>query len=85
MTPSINRLADSALALGRYMLDCEFELVREEFARADIDNLSQFKRWVTGYMYYNALVCVCIGGEAEINTRLEADWEELVVWAAATA
>jgi hypothetical protein len=83
MTPSINRLADSALALGRYLLDAEFDLIRDEFVNTDIDNLSQFKRWVTGYMYFNALVCVCAGNEAEINIQLEADWEELVVAAAA--
>jgi len=32
---------------------------------------------VTGYMYYNALVCVCGGNEQDINTQLEADYEEL--------
>jgi hypothetical protein len=79
MTPSINRLADSAEALGNYILDCEFELVREEFASAGITDHVFFKRWVTGYMYYNALVCACGGAEQAINNRLEADWEELVV------
>ena len=42
MTPSINRLAESAKELGEYVQECEFELVREEFGNAPIANFSQF-------------------------------------------
>jgi hypothetical protein len=78
MTPSINRLADSARDLGKYYIELEWDLVEEEFVGAGITDLEQFKRWVTGYMYYNALVCFCAGNEAEINSQLEADYEELL-------
>lgn len=77
MTPSINRLAESAKALGEYIQECEFELVREEFGNAPIANFSQFARWVTGYMYYNALVCACGGNEQNINNALAQAYDEL--------
>lgn len=77
MTPSINRLAESAKALGEYIQECEFELVREEFGNAPIANFSQFSRWVTGYMYYNALVCACGGNEQNVVAALEQAYDEL--------
>lgn len=77
MTPSINRLADSAKALGQYILEHEWELMEDEFLRADINTLEQFKRWVTGYQYYNALVCDSGGQLDQINSQLEEDWEDL--------
>ena len=79
MTPSINRLAGAAYELGQYILDAEWETVVDEFADAGITNHKQFKSWVTGYMYYNALVCVCEGNELKLNRQLEDDFEELVV------
>jgi len=78
MTPSINRLAHSAQALGNYVLNREFNLVEDEFVRSGITDLSQFRRWVTGYMYYDALVCVCNGNEQDILTRLGEDFAELM-------
>lgn len=78
MTPSINRLADSAQALGNYVLNHEFDLVEDEFVRSGITDLSQFRRWVTGYMYYDALVCVCNGNEQDIVTQLDEDFAELM-------
>lgn len=78
MTPSINRLANSAKALGEYILESEFELIEEEFVNAGITDLSQFRRWVTGYMYYNALVCVCNGNEQDIITQLDEDFFTLL-------
>jgi hypothetical protein len=77
MTPSINRLAYHSKALGEYILSSEWDLVEEEFVDGGITSLEQFRSWVTGYMYYNALVCVCGGNEQDINTQLEADYEEL--------
>lgn len=77
MTPSVNRLHDSATALGKYMLECEYDLVCDEFQNTPIRDLEQFKRWVTGYMYYHAVVCACADHPAEINAQLEQDWEEL--------
>lgn len=77
MTPSINRLAESAKALGEYIQECEFELVREEFDNADISCFEQFVMWVTGYMYYNALVCACGGNEQNINNALVQAYDEL--------
>lgn len=79
MTPSINRLAESAKELGEYIQECEFELVREEFAtwQDTIADFEQFARWVTGYMYYNALVCACGGNEQNINNALVQAYDEL--------
>jgi len=79
MTPSINRLAESAKELGEYIQECEFELVREEFATLQdtIADFEQFARWVTGYMYYNALVCACGGNEQNINNALAQAYDEL--------
>ena len=77
MTPSINRLADSAKALGEYIQECEFELVREEFDPAYITSFEQFARWITGYMYYNALVCACGGNEQNIYNALVQAYDEL--------
>jgi hypothetical protein len=79
MTPSINRLAFSAKALGEYILEAEFSLLEDEFINAGITDLSQFLLWVTGYMYYNALVCVCEGNEQAILDQLTEDWVDLAV------
>jgi hypothetical protein len=79
MTPSINRLAAAAEALGAYILDAEYTQVREDFNNVDVPSLDSFKEWVTNYQYYNALVCVCGGQIYDINTALQADYEELVV------
>ena len=84
MTPSINRLAESAKALGLYSLDAEWDLVREEFDHTAIINFEQFSRWVTGYMYYNALVCACGGSEQNIIAALEHGYDELVSIASVT-
>ena len=79
MTPSINRLAAAAEALGAYILDAEYTQVREDFNDSDVTSLDSFKEWVTDYQYYNALVCACGGQIDDINTELQNDYEELVV------
>ena len=79
MTPSINRLAAAAEALGAYILDAEYTQVREDFNDSDVISLDSYKEWVTNYQYYNALVCVCGGQIDDINAALQADYEELVV------
>jgi hypothetical protein len=81
MTPSINRLADSASELGAYILDAEFELVEEQFVGAGPMDFEQFTRWVTGYMYYNAVVCVCGGQIDKITNWLRGAYCELTALA----
>lgn len=77
MTPSINRLADSAKGLGQYYADLEFDLLVDEFVNAGPMPLKQFLRWVTGYRYYDAIVCICGGNEAEVVGQLTEDYKEL--------
>jgi len=80
MTPSINLLAESALELGNYYIDCEFELVEDEFVNAgeSVDTLEKFKEWVQGYQYYHCLVCICAGNKTAIDSELEANYDELL-------
>jgi len=85
MTPSINRLAVAAEALGAYILDAEYTQVREDFNDSDVTSLDSFKEWVTNYQYYNALVCACGGQIGDIDNELRNDYEELVVDFARTA
>lgn len=77
MTPSINRLSASAVNLGTYILEHEWDLLVDEFTGAGEMDFDQFTRWVTGYMYYDALVCKCSGQIGEIMVQLEQDFEEL--------
>ena len=79
MTPSINRLAASAEALGAYILDAEYILLRDDFSLKRTPDLASFKEWAEDYQYYNALVCVCGGQIGDIDSQLQADYEELVV------
>jgi hypothetical protein len=78
MTPSINRLAASAKDLGRYILDSEWELMQDEFNNSGIETCEQFMRWVTGYQYYNALVCVVGGNEMVLSIQLQDDFYRLM-------
>lgn len=78
MTESINRLANSAKELGQYILSSEFDLLQEEYlAHEPALSLEEFIVWVKGYMYYNALACVCYGIEPDITIELKKDYEEL--------
>ena len=79
MTPSINRLAAAAEALGAYILDAEYVMVRDDFSLKRTPDLDTFKEWVTDYQYYNALVCACGGQIGDIDIELRNDYEELVV------
>lgn len=81
MTPSINRIAYSAQVLGEYLLEQEFKVVREQFDQDCITTFSQFRRWVTGYTYYHALVCTTGGNEQNINNALIHAYDELLVTA----
>lgn len=76
MTPSINRLAESAKALGAYILDAEFELVRDEFFCSDVDSYEEYEEWVTKFQYYNAVVCAYGGQIDNIRVRLQKDYFE---------
>ena len=78
MTPSINRLANSSKELGEYILESEFDLLEKQYlARESALSLEEFIVWVKGYMYYNALVCICNGTESDITVQLEEDYEDL--------
>jgi hypothetical protein len=81
MTPSINRLAESAKALGQYIWYSEFGLVEDKFLYnsdlAETQTFEKFCNWVQGFNYYHAVVCMCEGQEAGIKAQLEADYEEL--------
>ncbi|MGA1564493.1 MAG: hypothetical protein ACO35C_07775, partial [Pontimonas sp.] len=61
-------------------IDCEFELVEDEFVNAgeSVDTLEKFKEWVQGYQYYHCLVCICAGNKTVIDSKLEADYDELL-------
>ena len=81
MTPSINRLAHSAYELGAYIMDAEFDVLEEQFVGAGLMDFEQFTRWVTGYMYYNALACICAGTNDKIMYRLRKDYDALTALA----
>lgn len=80
MTPSINRLAESARILGQYICRTEFDLVEDEFM-ANYDGASmsfeQFCDWAQGYNYYHAVVLLCEGQETGIQAQLRTDYEQL--------
>lgn len=78
MTPTIWRLAAAAEALGKYITEAEYILVRDEFSLERTPDRASFKEWVTGYQYYNAVVCICGGQIEDINAELEADFAGLV-------
>jgi hypothetical protein len=77
MTPSINRLADSAKALGQYYAEIEFELLEDEFVGAGPMPLEQFLRWMTGYQYYHTIICICGGQEDEAVKQFTEDYQDL--------
>ena len=77
MTPSINRLADSAKELGEYLLGSEWDLIEESFLGSEKHTYDDFLECVTGTMYYHALVCASLGKDTEIQTQLESDYEDL--------
>lgn len=78
MTPSINRLADSAKALALRIVSTEFEQLRAEFYHADaeLDSYEEYEEWVTKSQYYNAVVCIYGGEIAKIRVRLQDDYFE---------
>lgn len=78
MTPSINRLAAAAEALGAYILDAEYIMLRDDFSPERTPDLDTFKEWAAEFQYYNAVVCACGGQIDDINTALQDDYEELL-------
>jgi hypothetical protein len=76
MTPSINRLAESAKALGEYIIYSEFEVVIEGFFTSDVDSYEEYEEWVTKFQYYNAVVCAYGGQIDNIRVRLRDDYFE---------
>jgi hypothetical protein len=77
MTPSINRLASAAEALGAYIIDAEYIMVRDDFSPKRTPDLGTFKEWVTNFQYYNAVICVHSGQIDNIDAQLESDYDEL--------
>lgn len=78
MSHQVEILVTSAKELGKYILQAEFDLVVDEFSKAEIESFEHFKSWITGYMYYNALVCTCSGNMQDVDTQLEVDYDELM-------
>jgi hypothetical protein len=76
MTPSINRLAESAKDLGEYIITSEFEVVIEGFSTSDVDSYEEYEEWVTKFQYYNAVVCAYGGQIDNIRVRLQDDYFE---------
>ena len=74
MTPSINRLAESANILGKKLLDDSFMEVVNCFDSSHTTDLESFREWVRDYTYYHALVCVCDGQIDDINAQLAEDY-----------
>ena len=81
MTPSINRLAESADRLGEYVMAEQLDVIEEQFVSAGPMDFEQFTRWVTGYMYYNALACICAGTNDKIMKQLRKDYDALTALA----
>jgi hypothetical protein len=81
MTPSINRLAESADRLGEYVMAEQLDVIEEQFVGAGPMDFEQFTRWVTGYVYYDALVCVCAGTNDKIMKQLSKDYDALTALA----
>jgi hypothetical protein len=78
MTPSINRLAESANILGKKLLDDSFMEVLNLFNGSRTTDLESFREWVRDYTYYHALVCVCEGVLGDIDAQLAEDYQELL-------
>jgi hypothetical protein len=77
MTPSINRLAETAKTLGEYIANEEWDLIIDEFVNAEIATLDEFATWIQGFRYYEAVICICGGNAAEIIEYLTSDYTEL--------
>ena len=77
MTPSINRLAEVALAVGTNIMEQEWELVTNEFGADAPGNFDEFKTWIQGYYYYEGVVLAMGGNLDQIIVQLEADYDEL--------
>lgn len=82
-SPSINRLGETAKALGEYLLNQEWDLLQDEFELYWdeqphlVDTFEAFEVWVKGYMYYNALSCTKLGNADDIRSELLSDYTEL--------
>jgi len=73
----MNRLRDSAIALGEYLLEAEYDQVQEEFISSSVASYEEFLEWIVQFQYYNALVCATGGDANEIALQIRNDWEEL--------
>jgi hypothetical protein len=78
MTPSINRLAESAEIVGVQIMEQEWDFVREEFALNRPESFEAFKEWLGEYTYYYCVVCACGGQSDAIDDQLRDDYDELV-------
>jgi hypothetical protein len=85
MTNFQNEILAAAKALGNYTLECEFDTLLDEAPESEWfqehkdgdDSYNRFRKWVRGYMYFNALVCACENAE-ELDTQLREDYSEIL-------
>jgi len=77
MTTTMNHLRNSAIALGEYLLEAEYDQVQEEFISSSVASYEEFLKWIVQFQYYNALVCATGGDANEIAFQIRRDWEEL--------
>jgi hypothetical protein len=70
-----------AVALANYILEPEWDMVRDEFSLELCPDFDKFQEWVVGFMYYNALVAKCMNSDegtfAAVTNQLKEDYEEL--------
>ena len=81
MTPSINRLAEVALAVGTNIMEQEWEGVTNDFKADSPGNFDEFKTWIQNYHYYEGVVLAMGGNLDQIIVQLEADYDELTALA----
>jgi hypothetical protein len=77
MTPSINRLAEVALAVGPNIMAQEWDLIVDDFGAFGPDDFDGFKTWIQDFHYYEGVVLAMGGNLDKIIAQLEADYDEL--------
>ena len=74
----MNFLASSAKELGDYIVESEYDLVRDEFIANRPTDFQEFMKWIRGYMYYHAVYCVCGGVTDDVVKYLRSAYDDLV-------
>jgi len=88
MTNFQSQFQSAAKAVGEYLIESEFDTLKDEFPHTYCclireegntpagECFREFVNWVTSYMYYYALVCIC-KDEKELEDQLRSDYDEL--------